>query len=230
MTDDEGVGEGWQGKDSSLIKDEREAMGDISIVPDSDEDLEDAVVVKEEIDKKKALNGVGHISRPPNAWILYRSDKLKSIAAGERIPSGVRAQAVEESSGDTDVSTEPGATEGESSSAPAHPAHPGDESKKRKKKKKKKQPAAATVALHAALEADALKASSREGSKGMPQADISKLISLMWKGESKAVKAQYEKLANAKKAEVSCETSPAEKGVFASDRSLISLTLVDFPT
>ena len=24
--------------------------------------------------------------RPPNAWILYRSDKLKAIAAGEMIP------------------------------------------------------------------------------------------------------------------------------------------------
>ncbi len=194
-----------ENKDGQVKEEEElEVLADQEFDSILDNNMEEVPIVK---GKKPILTGLSHISRPPNAWILYRSDKLRSIAAGERIPSDVRAQAVEESGGDTDVSTEPGANEGESSAAPRTIEDGGT------KKRKKKKPAAATVAFHAALEADAAKV-SREGGKGMPQADISKLISLMWKSESKTVKAQYEKLATTKKAEVSETPNVASEGTF----------------
>jgi len=93
------------------------------------------------------LRSPGHTPRPPNSWILYRSDTIKKIKdaklRGEEfpVPIGVRND-------------------------PSIPA-------------------------------------GRDATLDLPhQGDVSKIISLLWKNESKEVRSKYDKLSAVKKAEV----------------------------
>lgn len=136
--------------------------------------------------------------RPPNAWILYRSEKLKAIAAGERFEN-LEAILAEQRTGSDEASTE-------GSRAPRRGSKQKTQSKATAKGKKKKQTMDPDTEqeeeddIDADSKADAPTASS---SKTVPQAEISKVISLMWKREKKEEKARFEKMAHAKKLEVS---------------------------
>ncbi|ORY29345.1 hypothetical protein BCR39DRAFT_174618 [Naematelia encephala] len=120
-----------------------------------------------------------HTPRPPNAWILYRSDKLRAIAAGETLP-GMHAVLAEM---------------GLSSSSAGSDDSNGEEtinkrSKKAKGKKGAKEPTEGMLAL-----------GKGKAGRGLPQADISKMISLLWKRESAEVRGTYERLSETEKAE-----------------------------
>lgn len=129
--------------------------------------------------------------RPPNAWILYRSERLRAIAAGEPIPGLLAVLEAQSLVRALDVSEQRVSGTKESSSSPepnrfqlfkdAEP--PSPESQKSVKEDSK----------------------TENGSKyrrALLQADISKVISMMWKREDKEVKAKYEAMAEAKKLEV----------------------------
>jgi len=114
------------------------------------------------------------VPRPPNAWILYRSEMLNQIRNGQ-IPTGlqdvVNAQQSARSSSTTSAS------EGEA----------------KKGKKSSKESSAAVIA----------QLGGGKAGRGLPQADISKFISVLWKKEKDEVRRKYEQLAEIKKIEVS---------------------------
>jgi hypothetical protein len=128
--------------------------------------------------------------RPPNAWILYRSDQLKAISAGRKIKglddvmreSGVSSSSGEESSAEAGLTSATSVTD-------------DDKEKpiiKRKGKKGAKEPTEGLLAL-----------GKGKTGRGLPQAHISKMISELWKRESPTVKAEYEKRSEVKKLQVS---------------------------
>lgn len=130
--------------------------------------------------------------RPPNAWILYRSERLRAIAAGEPIPgllavleaqSLVRALDVSEQrpSGFKDASSspEPNRFQLFREDEPSNPPNQKD------------------------VKDDPKTETSSKYRRALLQADISKVISMMWKREGKEVKSKYEAMAEAKKLEVS---------------------------
>ena len=130
--------------------------------------------------------------RPPNAWILYRSDQLKAISAGRKIKglddvmreSGVSSSSGEESSAEAGLTSTTSVTDDDK-----------DKEKpiiKRKGKKGAKEPTEGLLAL-----------GKGKTGRGLPQAHISKMISELWKRESAAVRAEYEKRSEAKKLQVS---------------------------
>lgn len=149
------------------------------------------------------------VPRPPNAWILYRSEMLREIGKG-RYPegfddaiaeSGVGAGTGHSSSGeDAAKGKPPTPPTSASSDVPGADAakDKGDmppqptPQKMKKGKKGSKDPTPGLLTL-----------GSGKTGRGIPQADISKLISIMWKREKAEVRAVYEGKAEAKKAEVS---------------------------
>jgi hypothetical protein len=137
--------------------------------------------------------------RPPNAWILYRSEKLKAIAAGERIRSLDEVLAEQARAKAEEASGSSRAPKGAAKTG-ARKATPPGKGKAKQKGKKTEQPIEVEAELSALPET-----ASREdlASKAIPQAEISKVISLMWKREKKEEKAKYEKMAEMRKAEVS---------------------------
>jgi hypothetical protein len=137
--------------------------------------------------------------RPPNAWILYRSEKLKAIAAGERIRSLDEVLAEQARAKAEEASGSSRAPKGAAKTG-ARKATPPGKGTAKQKGKKTEQPIEVEAELLALPET-----ASREdlASKAIPQAEISKVISLMWKREKKEEKAKYEKMAEMRKAEVS---------------------------
>jgi hypothetical protein len=107
--------------------------------------------------------------RPPNAWILYRSEMLGQIRDnnGEMPPALAEAMRTLGCGDDTGGS--------------------GSDAEAKKKGKK------ATKSVMA----------SGKAGRGLPQAHISQIISLLWKKESEEVRRRYEQLAEVKKLEVS---------------------------
>lgn len=120
--------------------------------------------------------------RPPNAWILYRSDQLKAIGSGQLIPGLEAVQAEIAASSSASASSGP---EKEDKIGPV---------KKKKAKKGAKEPTEGMLAL-----------GRGKTGRGIPQADISKMISMLWKRESPVVRAEYERRSEEKKQEVSVE-------------------------
>lgn len=131
--------------------------------------------------------------RPPNAWILYRSERLRAIAAGEPIPGLLAVLEAQSLVRALDVSDQRNHAHGskESSSSPepnrfqlfkdAEPPTPPSD------------------------KGDTEDPNAEGGSKyrrALLQADISKVISMMWKREGKEVKSKYEAMAEARKLEV----------------------------
>jgi hypothetical protein len=135
-----------------------------------------------------------HTPRPPNAWILYRSDKLKAIAAGDEIPGldGVMAElGVSGTSSSDEVDRDEAEKGPEEESAKAKPKP------KKKGKKGVKEPTEGLLSL-----------GRGKTGRGLPQADISKMISMLWKRESASVRGEYERRSEMKKAEVSLRFIP----------------------
>lgn len=133
--------------------------------------------------------------RPPNAWIIYRSDMLKSISAGRCIPG---LEDVMREAGYPVASSGTGSSAEESGmdvtqSATDDDGKPAAKPKKRAKGKKgAKEPTEGLLSL-----------GRGKTGRGLPQAHISKMISTLWKRESQDVRAKYEKMSEAKKLEVS---------------------------
>ena len=130
--------------------------------------------------------------RPPNAWILYRSDRLKAISAGRKIKglddvmkeAGVSSSSGEESSAEAGLTSTTSVTDDDKDK--------GKPIIKRKGKKGAKEPTEGLLAL-----------GKGKTGRGLPQAHISKMISELWKRESAAVRAEYEKRSEVKKLQVS---------------------------
>lgn len=138
--------------------------------------------------------------RPPNAWILYRSDQLKAISAGRKVKGlddVMRESGVSSSSGE-ESSTEAGLTSATSVSATGTGTGTGTDEEhekpivRRKAKKGAKEPTEGLLAL-----------GKGKTGRGLPQAHISKMISELWKRESPAVRGEYERQSELKKLAVS---------------------------
>ena len=129
-----------------------------------------------------------HTPRPPNAWILYRSDKLKAIANGERPPGldEILAESGLSTSG-TDLSEDSSAEDKKMGSI----SMPPPPSPQKKLKKGAKEPTEGLLSL-----------GRGKTGRGLPQADISKMISMLWKRETPEVRAEYEKLSETRKLQV----------------------------
>lgn len=138
--------------------------------------------------------------RPPNAWILYRSDKLNEISAGKKVKnldgvmrdSGVSSSSGEESSAEAGLTSTTSVTDDEKEKPTI----------RRKGKKGAKEPTEGLLAL-----------GKGKTGRGLPQAHISKMISELWKRESATVRGEYERRSEVQKLEVSSKSSPFE--VFA---------------
>jgi hypothetical protein len=149
--------------------------------------------------------------RPPNAWILYRSDQLKAISAGRKIKglddvmreSGVSSSSGEESSAEAGLTSNTSVTD-------------VDKEKpiiKRKGKKGAKEPTEGLLAL-----------GKGKTGRGLPQAHISKMISELWKRESATVRAEYERRSEVKKLQVSLSPSNLGCSLIGSTRTSIQIT------
>jgi len=136
---------------------------------------------------------VPHTPRPPNAWILYRSDQLKAIAAGEHLPGleAIMAEAGLSNSG-TELSEE-SCTEDKNKIAGSMLPPP---TPKKKAKKGAKEPSEGLLSL-----------GRGKTGRGLPQADISKMISMLWKRESAEVRSDYERMSEMRKLQVSGGTT-----------------------
>jgi hypothetical protein len=148
--------------------------------------------------------------RPPNAWILYRSEKLRAIGAGETIPGldAIKAEiAIGSSSGSASSGEDnsnldkgkgkstdetPASSDQQTFDAGSMPPPPPPPSKAKKPKKGSKEPTEGYLSL-----------GRGKTGRGLPQADISKMISMLWKRETEAVRTKYEDMAEQKKQEVS---------------------------
>jgi len=132
----------------------------------------------------KSTIKVVHAPRPPNAWILYRSDKLKAIAAGSEILG------LDDVMAELGVNSSSSDERGKNAEAGEDLAHK-PKSKQKKVKKGGKEPTEGMLSL-----------GKGKTGRGLPQADISKMISMLWKRETAAVRAEYERQSEMKKAEV----------------------------
>lgn len=126
------------------------------------------------------------VPRPPNAWILYRSDMLKRISEGEKVPG------IDKAREELGLSLSHGDGLGDEGSG--NRAMPPPPVKKIKVRKGSKMPTEDYIAL-----------GPGKGGKGLPQSDISKVISHLWKNEVSEIRTVYENRANAKKLEVSLQ-------------------------
>ena len=123
--------------------------------------------------------------RPSNAWILYRSDRLRDIADGIALPAleGIKSELGISSDSDE-----------KSVSSSAEDIDNGDAKKStaaKSSRKGSKKPSEGILNL-----------GKGKTGRGIPQADISKLISMMWARESNVVKKEYDNLATRRKEEV----------------------------
>lgn len=174
----------------------------------------------------KTLSGSAsktHTPRPPNAWILYRSDMLKAIAAGETLPglNEVMAEAGRVSSSGPGSSNEESSAEIRSSTTPVKKGKGKGKGKFSRDKEVEDQAVLGEtdggdgLSTPANLKTKKGKKGAREPTegllslgrgktgRGLPQADISKMISMLWKRESQEVRSKYEKMSEQKKNEVS---------------------------
>ncbi|KAJ9094466.1 hypothetical protein QFC21_006005 [Naganishia friedmannii] len=135
--------------------------------------------------------------RPPNAWILYRSEKLKAIAAGERMRS---LDEILEEQASTKAEEASGSSRAPKSATKtgAQKITPPGKGKAKQKGKKAEQADEVEEELSPLPDTTTQEDAA---SKAIPQAEISKVISLMWKREKKEEKAKYEKMAEMRKAE-----------------------------
>jgi hypothetical protein len=131
--------------------------------------------------------------RPPNAWILYRSERLRAIAAGEPIPGLLAVLEAQSLVRALDVSEQrnPGFKDSSSSPEP-----------NRFQLFKDAEPLTPPTEKDDTVNDTALEGGSKYR-RALLQADISKVISMLWKREGREVKAKYEAMAEARKQEVS---------------------------
>ncbi|AFR98430.2 hypothetical protein C343_06408 [Cryptococcus neoformans C23] len=122
------------------------------------------------------------VPRPPNAWILYRSDMLKKISEGEKVPGIDKAR--------EELGLSPLHVDGSCDEGSGNKSMPPPPVKKVKIRKGGKMPTEDFIAL-----------GPGKGGKGLPQSDISKVISHLWKNEVPEIRVVYENKANARKLE-----------------------------
>lgn len=142
--------------------------------------------------------------RPPNAWILYRSEKLKAIAAGEKLANLdaiLAEQQAEVQRAQEGSSRAPRG--GGKQRAGSQASSKTSKGTAKGKKKAGDQDTESEPTDGRSPPQDQANSDGNTGSKAVPQAEISKVISLMWKREKKEEKARFEKMAQARKAEVS---------------------------
>jgi hypothetical protein len=134
--------------------------------------------------KASTIPKVAQPPRPPNAWILYRSEKLRAIREGKQI------EGLDKVMTDSGLSSSASASSGEESLMNGE----GGDSKPKQRKGKKgvKEP---TEGL--------LRMGKGKTGRGLPQAHISKMISELWKAETPAIRGEYERRSELKKLEVS---------------------------
>ncbi|WVF70300.1 hypothetical protein IAT40_005089 [Kwoniella sp. CBS 6097] len=135
------------------------------------------------------------IPRPPNAWILYRSDILKDLGAGNDIPGLDAVLSKMGYNPTTSASSDESAVEGRRGKGKGKATTdseimPPPTARRKKPKKGGKAPTEEFLSL-----------GRGKNGKGLPQADISKLISNLWKSESAERKAFYERRADLRKIE-----------------------------
>lgn len=133
--------------------------------------------------KASTIPKVAQPPRPPNAWIMYRSDKLKEIRDGKQIDGFDKIMT------ESGLSSSASASSGEES---LMNGVVGEKPKRRKGKKGVKEP---TEGL--------LRMGKGKTGRGLPQAHISKMISELWKAETPAIRGEYERRSEVKKLEVS---------------------------
>lgn len=186
---------------------EAEAEGEtdfesLSFAVDLDLDLESGKpTTSKAAPASKSPKSVVSIPRPANAWILYRSDRLKDISAGRKIKgldevmreSGYSASSASASSGDESGLDRMAQTTPATSASVTDDDQSKPKVKKvRKAKKGAKEPTEGLLSL-----------GRGKTGRGLPQAHISKMISILWKRESAEVRSKYEQLSEQRKQEVS---------------------------
>ncbi|WVR06041.1 hypothetical protein IAU60_003069 [Kwoniella sp. DSM 27419] len=138
------------------------------------------------------------IPRPPNAWILYRSDMLRDLAAGNDIPNLDKVLAKMGHTISSSASSDESGIEGSHARSKARATTIGSASGS--------MPPPSTIkkAPHKGGKApteEFLSLGRGKAGKGLPQADISKVISNLWKSESAQRRAFYEEKASLRKLE-----------------------------
>lgn len=129
--------------------------------------------------------------RPQNAWILYRSDRLRAIAAGEPIP-GLLAVLEEHS-----LVRAPDVSDLKVQNDKVAPNSPEGN-----RFQLFKDAELSTSLATSENQDDNTDDTRTKYRRALLQAHISKVISMMWKRESPEVKSKYETMAEAKKLEV----------------------------
>lgn len=171
---------------------------------DSDVQLGDATDVSDAGTSAKK----GKVPRPPNAWILYRSEMLREIGKG-RYPEGFDEAMADSGVGNGHSSSGEDASRNKLPTPPTSASSEAGVKVERKADKGEMPPPPAPVKMKKGKKGSKdpsqglLNLGSGKTGRGIPQADISKLISIMWKREKADIRAVYEGKAEAKKAEVS---------------------------
>jgi hypothetical protein len=129
--------------------------------------------------------------RPPNAWILYRSETLAKMSRGERIP--LLEQVLIESYGPAKFPAQPWPTQSESTEE-----DDGTGANKGPKSFRKGKKGGKDINWYMWM-----LGLIRSPDGGMPQSDVSRIISNIWKHEPEEQRQHYDNLSQIKKAEVS---------------------------
>lgn len=127
--------------------------------------------------------------RPPNAWILYRSETLAKMSRGERIP--LLEQVLLESYGPAKFPAQPWPTQGESTEE-----DDGTGVNKGPKSFRKGKKGGKDINWYMWM-----LGLIRSPDGGMPQSDVSRIISNIWKHEPEEQRQHYDKLSLQRKAE-----------------------------
>ncbi|KLT38311.1 hypothetical protein CC85DRAFT_306080 [Cutaneotrichosporon oleaginosum] len=127
--------------------------------------------------------------RPPNAWILYRSETLGKMSKGERIP--LLEQVLLESYGPPKFAAQPWPVQNESTEE-----DDGTGANKGPKGFRKGKKGGKDINWYMWM-----LGLIRSPDGGMPQSDVSRIISNIWKHEPEEQRQYYDKLSQIKKAE-----------------------------
>lgn len=150
--------------------------------------------------------------RPPNAWILYRSEKLKAIAAGEKLANLEAILAEQQAEAQrANEGTSRAPRGGNKRRGGSQTSSKSSKGKAKGKKKAGDHDTESEPTDGRSPPQDSANSDGNTASKAVPQAEISKVISLMWKREKKEEKARFEKMAQLKKAEVSVSDMMASR-------------------
>lgn len=141
--------------------------------------------------------------RPPNAWILYRSEKLKAIAAGEKLENLEVILAEQQAELEEQNIGTSGGPAGKERARPQTSSKTTKKVTKGRKKAGERGTESDQTDDRSPPQESTANSNGHITSKAVPQAEISKVISLMWKRETQQERGRFEKMAQLKKVEVS---------------------------